>query len=200
MFVVGLTGGIGSGKSFIANYFANLGVPIIDADVIAHDITAPGQPAAKTIETHFGNSVINPDGSLDRTALRQIIFNDPDQRQWLEELLHPLIIDEMKLQIGKLESSYCIAIIPLLFEVKVNHFINRILVIDTTEALQVERTMARDNINKEAVLKILQAQVKRIERTEQAHDIICNDGQPDDVSQQVTKLHQQYLKMAAEYR
>ncbi len=200
MFVVGLTGGIGSGKSFIAGLFANLGVPIIDADVVARDITMPGFPAAKKIEEHFGNTVINPDGSLDRQALRRIIFDDPDQRQWLEELLHPIIKEEIQLQVSKLESTYCIAVIPLLLEVEFDSLVHRVLVIDTTEELQIERTMARDNMTQDMVLKILHAQAKRKERTDRAHDIIHNIGLPEDTSHQVSALHQKYLKMAAENR
>lgn len=197
MFVVGLTGGIGSGKSVVANAFANLGIPIIDADQAARDVTQPGMPATKTIEKHFGNSMINPDGSLDRGALRQRVFSHPNDRQWLERLLHPLIREHMQAQIDQLEAPYCIAVIPLLLEAEFYHFVNRILVVDVPEETQIERVMARDNLSHEHVIHILKAQAKRTDRTAKAHDIIHNDGQLEDIRPQVEALHEKYLKLAA---
>ena len=197
MYVIGLTGGIGSGKSTVAATFANLGAGVIDTDAISREITQPGLPATKAIEKHFGNQVINPDGTLDRNAIKQHIFNDPDERNWLEELLHPLIKAELKRQIDELETPYCIAVIPLLFEVEFYESINRILVIDVTEETQIERTMKRDGVSREVVIKILQAQAKRKDRIARAHDIIINDGSTEDVIAQVEQLHHKYLKLAA---
>lgn len=196
MFVVGMTGGIGSGKSVVARMFAELDIPIIDADIIAREITEPGKDATKAIEKHFGTSVINPDGSLDRSALRRQIFDNTDQRQWLEDLLHPLIKLEMQTQISSLDAPYCVAVIPLLLEVEFYSLINRILVVDTTEKLQIERAAARDNMSREDALKIIHAQAKREARIKKAHDVIRNTGTLDELRQQVLDLHKRYLQMA----
>lgn len=196
MLVIGLTGGIGSGKSTVADCFSKLGVPVIDADVVAREVTMPGMAATKQIEEHFGPDVLQADGSLDRAALRRYIFNDPDQRQWLEELLHPLIKAEIKHQISQIKAPYCIAVIPLLFEVDYYHFVNRTLVVDATEETQLQRAMSRDNASREAALKILLAQAKRDERLEKAHDVIHNDGKLEELMPQVEKLHEKYLEMA----
>jgi dephospho-CoA kinase len=137
MLVVGLTGGIGSGKSTVANMFAALGVSVIDADVISREITQSGKPAFNSIIKHFGERLILPDGKLDRSQLRDIIFEDPKQRLWLENLTHPLIRDEMSRQIKNITAPYCIAVIPLLLEVEFYSFINRILVVDASEQKQI---------------------------------------------------------------
>lgn len=195
MLVVGLTGGIGSGKSTVANLFAKLGVPIIDADIVARDVTTPDKPAFNSIVKHFGPEMVLENGTLDRAKLRQLIFNQPKQRLWLEKCLHPLIKDEMARQISQLTSPYCIAVIPLLLEVEFYSFINRILVVDASEAEQLKRTLSRDNISKADVEAILHSQASRADRRAKAHDVIMNDGMPEDLIPQVDKLHEKYLKL-----
>ena len=196
MLVVGLTGGIGSGKSTVANLFAERGAAIIDADIIAREVTEKESPALKNIVKHFGPEVILKDGSLDRGKLRQLVFNHPNDRLWLEKLLHPLIKDEMTRQIARMKAAYCVAVIPLLLEVEFYSFINRILVIDTSETEQIKRAMLRDNISKSEVEAILHSQASRQARRAKAHDVILNDGSLEDLIPQVDKLHEKYLEMS----
>lgn len=196
MLVVGLTGGIGSGKSTVANLFAKHGVPIIDADVIAREITTPNHPAFVSIIQHFGKDVVLQNGSLNRAKLRQLIFSQPEQKLWLEKLLHPLIRDEIANQITTLTTPYCIAVIPLLLEAEVYSFIDRILVVDTTTTEQLKRTLLRDNVTEAEAQAILQSQTNREARLAKAHDIITNNGTLDDLIPQVNKLHEMYLKLS----
>lgn len=196
MLVVGLTGGIGSGKSTVAKLFNERGVPIIDADIAARTVTAPDQPAFLSITEHFGPSIVLPNGTLDRAKLRTIIFSDPAQRLWLEKLLHPLIEKEMARQIQQVSTSYCIAVIPLLFEAAFYSFVNRILVVDTPEALQIERASQRDSRSRADIEAIIQSQISRKDRIARAHDIIKNEGSLDDLIQQVDMLHTMYTYLA----
>jgi len=196
MLVIGLTGGIGSGKSTVARLFSERGIAIIDADVIARDITAPAQPAFTAITKHYGNEILCKNGTLDRAKLRHIIFNDRHERRWLENLLHPLIRGEIEKQTKQVTSPYCIVVIPLLIEVGPYPFINRILVVDTPEHLQIERTALRDKVEKHQVEAILKTQTNRQQRLKYAHDIIINDGKREDLALQVDQLHHRYLKMA----
>lgn len=195
MLVVGLTGGIGSGKSTVAKLFAERGAAIIDADIVAREVTMKDKPAFKKIISHFGSDVLLSDGNLDRSKLRQIIFDDPNERLWLEQLLHPLIKDEMKQQITKMTAPYCIAVIPLLLEVEFFSFINRILVVDTPESEQMRRVMLRDNISESEVEAILHSQASRQDRRAKAQDIIMNDGVLEDLLPQIDKLHEKYLSL-----
>lgn len=195
MLVVGLTGGIGSGKSSVATLFAECGAPIIDTDIIARELVAPKQPAFDSIIHHFGQDLVMPDGTLNRTQLREIIFTDTKERLWLENLLHPLIKKEMEHQINQLQAPYCIVIIPLLFEVEFYSMINRILVIDAPEALQIERVMTRDNVPKTKVQSILKTQTTRRIRLSRAHDVITNDGHKKDLLPQVKRLHELYTQI-----
>lgn len=197
MLVVGLTGGIGSGKSTVARIFAEHGVPIIDADVVAREVTTPEKPAFASIVQHFGKEIVLSDGSLDRSKLRHIIFNDSKQRLWLENLLHPLIRNEMHEQLAALSAPYVIAVIPLLLEVEFYSFINRILVVDTSEPTQIERVMARDkSSSREDIMGIVKSQANRKDRIAKAHDIIVNDGTLEDLIPQINKLHQTYLQIS----
>lgn len=195
MLVVGLTGGIGSGKTTVAELFANRGVPIIDADLIAREVTQQGTPAFSSIFKHFGQEILLENGALDRAKLRKMIFNDENQRHWLENLLHPLIFDKIKAQIQTISAPYCIAVIPLLLEVQPNSLIQRILVIDTPEHIQIERVALRDKTEKSHVEAILKTQANRAHRLSQAHDVIINDGVLADLIPQVEKLHKMYLEM-----
>ncbi|TAK79235.1 MAG: dephospho-CoA kinase [Gammaproteobacteria bacterium] len=196
MLVIGLTGGIGAGKSTVAQLFADRGVPLIDADLIARKVAEPNTPAFTAILNHFGEAALTKNGTLDRAKLRHIIFTDTDQRCWLEDLLHPLIRDEIEKRIKEIKAPYCIAVIPLLLEVKPYHFIDRILIVDSPESLQLERAAARDKSERAYIEAIVKTQVDRQHRLAQAHDVIVNDGNIADLIPQVESLHQQYLTMA----
>src|SRR3989338_9324752 len=197
MLVIGLTGGIGSGKSTVAEMFAKYGVPPLDADQIARELTQKEQPAFSQIIQHFKENLLLKNGNLNRTRLRQIIFENSNERHWLERLLHPLISDVMEKKIKKFKKPYCIAVIPLLLEVKPLRFIDRILVIDTPEPLQVERTMKRDHLEKSFIVTMMKTQVSRATRLAKADDTIKNEGTIADLVPQVEKLHQFYLSMSS---
>lgn len=198
MLVIGLTGGIGSGKSTVTALFAKHNVPIIDADKVSRDLTQPNQPAFTQIVQHFGNHILLPDGTLDRSRLRRFIFTDTTQRLWLEELLHPLIQTDMEQQIKALSTPYCIAVVPLLFEVECYSFINRILVVDAPEQAQIARVVARDQAAATETEAILKSQASRKDRVARAHDVITNDGDMANLVPQVEKLHQLYLHLSSE--
>jgi len=196
MLVIGLTGGIGSGKSTVADLFAKRSIPVIDADQIAKTLTEPQQPAFTAIIEHFSTDLLQQDGTLDRKKLRQIIFADVKERAWLEKLLHPLIRQSIEMQIQRLTAPYCIVMIPLLLEVGPYAFLDRILVIDTTEDMQLNRVAARDKAEKQHIEAILNTQLKRDERLAKADDVIKNDGVFADLIPQVEKLHNIYLKIS----
>lgn len=197
MLVIGLTGGIGSGKTTVANLFAELDVPIIDTDVIAREVTQPGQPALAEIEKHFGADILQADGTLNRAKLREIIFNHVNERHWLENLLHPRIRKNMEAQIHALSSPYCIAVIPLLLEVEFYSMVNRILVVDASQQAQIERVMQRDKVPHSQVESILKNQASRQDRVARAHDVITNDGRIEDLKAQVDALNKKYLDLAS---
>jgi len=196
MLRVGLTGGIGSGKSTVCRLFAELGVPIVDTDAIAHQLVSPGQPALKLLCATFGEAILDADGVLDRRALRERVFRDKGELRKLEAILHPLIRQRMQQQLDQLDSPYVILAIPLLLEKGWQGEVDRILVIDTDEALQRSRTMARDQVDEETVKRIMQAQVTHGERLAAADDIIHNDKDIRELAQQVQMLHRKYLTLA----
>ena len=201
MFIIGLTGGIGSGKSTIAKHFTALGIPCIDADQTARDVVQPGEPALAAIAQHFGQEVIQTDGTLDRRQLREKIFADPAARAWLNNLLHPLIRQRMVQQCQQAQGPYCILMVPLLFENHLQSLVQRTLVVDVDEATQIRRTMLRDNTTEEQVKAIIAAQCPRQQRLALADDVIQNG---DDVTvtqrqQAVYALHQHYLQLAAQH-
>lgn len=197
MLVIGLTGGIGSGKSTVANFFSKKNITIIDTDHLTRVLTQPNKPAYKKIIKKFGNDILSPDQTIDRRKLRKLIFNEQAHRLWLEKLLHPLIRTEVKRQITSSKSPYCIVVIPLLFETKPNPWINRILVVDAAESLQVDRTKVRDNMPTADIQTILRTQVNRDRRLSGADDIIYNDGKIEDLIPQIEKYHQLYLSLAS---
>jgi dephospho-CoA kinase len=199
MMIVGLTGGIGSGKSTVADLFAKHHVPIIDADHIARDLTQPNQEALQQIAIHFGSHILNRDGTLDRRQLRTLIFGDMTARRWLESLLHPLIRDEIERKIKLLSAAYCIAVIPLLLEVGSYPFINRILVIDTDPDLQIERVTKRDHVIAADVHATINAQINFNERLAQADDIITNRGNINKLIEQVDLLHEKYINLSNQF-
>jgi dephospho-CoA kinase len=192
MLVIGLTGGIGSGKSTVADMFAGLGVPIIDMDRIARQIVEPGRPALKQITQTFGKDLIEPDGQLNRQRLSAIIFDSAEKRHQLEAILHPIIRQETEHQLAKLEAPYCIVVIPLLLESGLHSLIDRVLVVDVPESLQISRTMQRDGMSATQAEKILAAQVDRQSRLSAADDIINNNGELSELRHQVEHLDQQY--------
>lgn len=196
MFVVGLTGGIGSGKSTVATLFAAKGIPIIDADEIARAITQPDKPALRAIIEIFGSNILLANGHLDRATLKKIVFSDPVLRKKLEDLLHPLIRSEMKSRIESLDAPYCILMIPLLLETAPNPLVKRILIVDTHEHLQVSRATLRDKITKEDVEAIMNTQINRKKRLEITDDVIFNDGKYEDLIPQIDKFHELYTYLA----
>lgn len=189
---VGLTGGIGSGKSAAAECFAALGVGIVDADIVAREVVAPGQPALQQIAAHFGDQVIAADGSLQRRVLREIVFADPEQRRWLEQLTHPLIAQSIQRQLAASTGPYALLVSPLLLETTQRELVQRVLVIDAPETLQVARTVARDQAQPEQVRQIMAAQMPREQRLAHADDVIVNQGDLEQLRQQVVQPHQQY--------
>ena len=193
--IIGLTGGIGSGKSQAADCFKQLGIDIIDADIVARDIIEPGSKILETVVKHFGQSILKTNGSLDRKKLGEFIFEHPDERAWLEQLLHPEIREQMKKLARASSSPYCVMVIPLLIETLPNPLIDRILVIDCSESLQKQRVMARDSSNEAAVEAIFNAQVSRQERLDKADDVIDNSGNINQLLAQVERLHQHYLTL-----
>lgn len=197
MFVVGLTGGIGSGKSAVSQRFAALGVDVVDADVVARQVVEPGSVALAQIARHFGDEVLRDDGTLDRARLRAIVFADHSQREWLEGLLHPLIGAEIYRQLGKASSPYVLFVSPLLIEARQIDLCNRVLVVDAPESLQVERTMARDDNSAEQVRSIIASQTSREDRLGAADDVIVNDRDLAALNEAVDRLHRQYLELAA---
>lgn len=195
-FRIGLTGGIGSGKSTVANYFQDLGIEIIDADIIARLLTAPETTAYKKIHEHFGDIILNLDKSINRRKLRELIFSDPTEKRWLEELLHPMIRARMQQDIIAVKSPYCVCVIPLLAEATGIDFIDRVLVIETPIETQLERAKIRDKSSKAAIQTIIDAQADQNKRRLIADDIIINDCSLDTLKVKVKKLHQFYLAMA----
>ncbi len=193
---IGLTGGIASGKSTVADLFAELGAAIIDTDVIAREVVAPGTPALEEIAAEFGAAVIGDDGALDRAALRSIVFSDDDARRRLEAITHPRIGEETRQQSEQAEGEYQIIVVPLLVTSALKAFVDRVLVVDCDEDAQVRRLVARDGGSEEDARRILAAQASRTERLEIADDVIRNDGDVSELRQQVAALHEIYRSLA----
>ncbi|EAN2923786.1 dephospho-CoA kinase [Salmonella enterica subsp. houtenae] len=198
-YTVALTGGIGSGKSTVADAFADLGITVIDADIIARQMVEPGQPALNAIAEHFGSELIAADGTLRRRALRERIFSHPEEKAWLNALLHPLIQQETQRQLQQATSPYVIWVVPLLIENRLYQKANRVLVVDVTPEMQLMRTMLRDDVTREHVEHILAAQATREARLAVADDVIDNNGAPDAIASDVARLHASYLKLASQF-
>lgn len=193
--IIGLTGGIGSGKSTVARAFGERGIGWVDADDVAREVVAPGGPALAAIREHFGASVINQDGALDRAALREIIFEAPEQRQWLEQLTHPLIRERIIATLEDIQSGpspYVLLVSPLLFESGQAALVDRTLVIDIPTDMQLSRTLERDGVSEANVRAILDAQMSREERCARADDIIDNSHDLEHMQRQVARLDQYY--------
>ena len=196
-FRVALTGGIASGKSTVASLFAELGVPVIDTDVIAREVVEPGQPALAAVVAAFGSEVLGDDGRLDRRRLRERIFTDAGARQRLNAILHPAIRAEMERQSRAAGSEYQLLVIPLLTEGGRRDHIDRVLLVDVPEELQIERLMMRDAVSREQAQASLNAQATRAERLAMADDVLRNSGQPDELRDRVAELHGKYRALAA---
>jgi len=193
MLTVALTGGIGSGKTQVSDYFASLGVPVIDTDIISRQLVEPGQPALEKITESFGHQLLFASGQLDRAALREIIFNDATARKKLEDILHPAIREKVQHQLQALSFPYVIIVIPLYVETGQFLKTDRILVVDCPQEIQKKRVLARDNVSMEQLGKILEAQVTREQRLAVADDIIVNDADIETLQHKVRQLHEQYL-------
>lgn len=198
--ILGVTGGIGSGKSMATREFEALGITVVDADVVAREVVAPGQPALAAIAAHFGPDVIAADGSLKRPVLREIVFADPAQRKVLESITHPAIRDALVQQLAAAASPYAILVSPLLWESGQDAYTHHTLLIDAPEHLQRERASQRDSVPAAQIDAIMQAQWSRTQRQQRADDILLNDGHPDHLRASVQALHARYLDMAASYR
>ncbi len=196
MFRIALTGGIASGKSAVATLFEARGVPVVDSDVIAREIVAPGTPALDAIRVRFGDAVLLPDGSLDRRALREQVFADPAARRDLEAITHPAIRERMQAWSRTAAGPYQIHMIPLLAEGGGRRDFNRVLVVDCPEELQIQRVMQRDGVDANSARNVLAAQASRAERLAIADDVIVNDGDRDKLSQDVDALHRRYLQLS----
>ena len=196
MLTIGLTGGIGCGKTTVARLFAELSAPIIDADEISRELVGKGQPALAEIQQRFGDGILNLDGTLNRKVLREIVFADQKQKQQLEGILHPRIFESIEMQVKRLAGPYCIICIPLLFETNKTDVVNRVLVIDCPEAMQVQRVKKRDNLSEEMIRSIIDSQVSRTVRLTRADDIIDNSGSDFGLAEQVKKLHNLYLSIS----
>jgi dephospho-CoA kinase len=196
-YTVALTGGISSGKTLVSDEFAKLDVPIIDTDVIAHQLVEPGQPALNEIESVFGSRFIDSSGRLKRSDLRELIFSDPDSRKKLESILHPRIRLKVDEAIAKVTSDYCILVIPLLVENGFYPNIDRILVVDVEPETQIKRLMARDNSSRQQAERALASQAERMQRSAIADDILDNSGSLMQIRRKVALLHKKYTQLSA---
>lgn len=196
--IIGLTGGIASGKTTVADMFIELGVDVVDADIVARDVVAKGTQALSLIHQHFGHDVLLATGELNRVFLRQVIFSNPVEKQWLNDLLHPLIRQKIIDDLAQCQSPYCILVAPLLIENSMQTMVDHILVIDVDESIQIERTITRDNCTIEQAKAILAAQISRDLRLDQANDVIKNTGMINKLTNDVKKLHDRYSKIVQE--
>jgi dephospho-CoA kinase len=196
--VVGLTGGIASGKSLVGAMFVKLGASLIDTDVVAREVVARGEPGLAAVSAEFGPSVLLPSGEINRPALRSLVFADDAKRRQLEAVLHPLIRSRTRAKLAELEAPYVLVAVPLLVETSFGELVDRVLVVDSPEAAKLERLMRRDAIPRAEALAMLRAQVDRATRLKAAHDVIDNSGTPEATRRQVELLHRRYLDLAAQ--
>jgi len=197
-FWVGLTGGIGSGKSTVAAEFGQFGIQLVDADLVARQVVAPGTDALSAIVQRFGAAILSNDGQLDRAQLRQIVFTDAAAKGWLDQLLHPLIRQEMLQQLAAATSPYVLLVAPLLLENKLDQLVDAVLVVDVSEQSQIQRTHLRDGSPASLVQSIMAAQCSRQERLARASQVINNEGSPEALQAKVAELHRTFLRLAEE--
>ncbi|ALM69937.1 TPA: dephospho-CoA kinase [Vibrio vulnificus] len=199
--VIGLTGGIASGKTTVANLFQqHFAIDIVDADIVARQVVAPGSAGLAAIVDHFGADILTREGELDRGQLRQRIFAHAEEKQWLNALLHPMIRRKMIEDLAQVSSPYALLVVPLLVENQLQTLCDRVLVVDVEEKTQLQRTMDRDGVDEQQVRAILKAQASRHERLALADDVIKNESKDQDLLQQITDLHQKYLAMNKQNR
>ncbi len=197
MLIVGLTGGIGAGKSTAAAFFRDRGVPVVDADQVARDVVAPGTPGLAAVAAAFGPHVLQPDGALDRRRLREVVFADPTQRRRLEAILHPVIRDEIRTRLAQIRAPYCILDVPLLIEsASLRALVHRVLVVDVPVEVQVARLMQRDHMTAEQCQAMLAAQASRAQRLEGADDVVDNATDITALQRQLESVHARYLELA----
>ena len=196
---MGLTGGIGSGKTTVANGFSALGVPVIDTDQLARELVEPGQPALNEIIATFGSEAITADGHLDRDYMRQLIFTDSERKSQLEAILHPRIRQRIRTLLADIRSPYCIVVIPLLLEARQMDLVDRILVVDLPENEQLTRVAARDSLSDNAVMAIINSQTDRNTRLAAADDIIVNDRGMSELTGSIQKLHRRYMDITHDH-
>ncbi len=199
-FFIGLTGGIGSGKSTVASLFANLGVPVVDTDAISHQMTAAGGKAIPVLQNTFGKEFITPEGALDRIKMRRLVFTDSTAKARLESILHPLILDESKTRAlsSSGAASYVLVVIPLLFESgNYLEWLNRTLTVDCSESTQLQRTSGRPGLDEKTVRAIMSSQISRAERLQRSDDVISNEGSLNALQDAVNRLHREYLHLAS---
>lgn len=200
-YIVGLTGGIGSGKSTVADLFARLNVPVVDADIVARQVVEKGSPLLQQITSHFGMQILTANGELDRAALRERVFRNEQERNWLNNLLHPAIRTEMLRQLQQ-PAPYILFVVPLLIENKLTELCDRVLVVDVTPETQLLRASRRDNSKPELIQQIINSQISREERLQVADDVLNNDTDCIEISaalqSKVLELHHQYLRLAEE--
>jgi dephospho-CoA kinase len=194
--VLGLTGGIGCGKTAVSNMLAELGITIVDADIVARQVVEPGTDGLKAIIAHFGNDILDEHGALNRGELRSRIFSNTEQKAWLNALLHPLIRTKLITDLTNAQSDYVVLVAPLLFENELDSYCNRTLLIDVPVEIQITRTTKRDNISTEQAKQIIDAQMSREQKQHKADDILNNNRNLNDVKQDLLELHKYYLQQA----
>ncbi|MFA0496144.1 dephospho-CoA kinase [Vibrio sp. 10N.222.54.B11] len=196
--IIGLSGGIASGKTTVANLFnEHFNIDIVDADIVAREVVALGSDGLKQITEHFGESILLEDGTLNRSRLRELIFSDPKEKQWLNDLLHPMIRDKIDSDLSKITSPYGLLVAPLLVENQMQGMADRVLIVDVPAEVQIERTMSRDKVSREQVASILKSQASREQRLAVADDVIKNHTKNQELLPQITDLHQKYLAISA---
>lgn len=194
--VIGLTGGIASGKTTVANLFKQqFNIDIVDADIVAREVVEPGTPGLNAIIEHFGDNIVHEDKTLDRAKLRERIFSNPEEKAWLNNLLHPIIREKMLEDLQQVTSDYALLVVPLLIENKLDSLCDRVLVVDVDPNTQISRTMKRDNVSEEQAQAILASQASRQQRLDIADDVVKNNPDDQELLLQVTDLHEKYLAM-----
>ncbi|MDP2501477.1 dephospho-CoA kinase [Vibrio splendidus] len=195
--IIGLSGGIASGKTTVANLFnEHFNIDIVDADIVAREVVAVGSDGLKQITDHFGEAILLEDGSLNRSKLRELIFSDPTEKQWLNDLLHPMIRNKIDSDLSKVTSPYGLLVAPLLVENQMQSMADRVLIVDVPTEVQIERTISRDNVSREQVASILKSQASREQRLAVADDVIKNHTKNQELLPQITDLHQKYLAIS----
>lgn len=195
--IVGLTGGIGSGKTAAMHIFEGFGIGCVDADVVAREVVEPGTPALQAIAERFGREILTADGRLDRASLRQRIFSSEEDKRWLESLLHPLIRDEMQRQLQSISSPYSVLVAPLLFENDLDRQCDTSVLIDVPEDIQIERVVHRDGVDREQAEAIIRQQMSRTEKLKRADHIVSNTGPLKDLEKQLLALHKEFMAQSA---